>query len=118
IALTLALLAAVPAFIAGADSGTPDASEVPPPMSQATTDDVVFSLITVDTTSDSAVEIGIRAENRGDLPVRIESNLIELAVETAEGPTAIRPLTSSAPTLPCSIAPGESLAVTFTFEIE
>ncbi|MCC6705458.1 MAG: hypothetical protein IT334_11315 [Thermomicrobiales bacterium] len=118
IALITALLAAAPAFSAGADSGTPDASEVPTPMSQATTDDVVFSLITVDTSSDSAVEIGIRAENRGDLPVRLESNLIELSVETAEGATDIRPLQSSAPKLPCSIGPGETLAVVFAFELE
>ena len=118
IALSAALLAAAPIFLATADTSTPDAAEVPTPMSQATTDDVSFSLVAIDTTRDSAAGITVRVENQGALPVRLEAQVIELTVNTANGESATRSLTSTAPSLPCAISPGAALTIALSFDLE
>ena len=102
----------------GAETAANASTEIATPMSQATADDVAFSLISISRTDESTLEIEVRVENQGDLPVSIESSQVTLTIAIASEASDERELKSSTPELPCSITPGVSLSITFIFELE
>jgi hypothetical protein len=102
----------------GDGTSTPETVQEATPVSQATTDDVVFGLVQWGNDDSGHFVVEVQIRNDGSLPVRLEAQLISLTIEIDDRATEKRDLLRSVPTLPCSLEPNEHLTVRFAFKID
>jgi hypothetical protein len=106
------------ASTAAIDPATPGPIEESTPVSQATTDDVVFGLLEWGSDDSGYFVVLVEVRNEGDLPVRFEPGLVILAVEAPGSPVSSRELLRSDPSLPCTLPPDERALFRLSFDLD
>ncbi len=96
--------------------GTPDVESTP--LSQATADNVAIALLSASEPANGTFVLELRVFNQGDQSITLDESLIIFEVRSADGTTALRPITSVSPPLPCAIASGSTLTLQFAYILE
>lgn len=97
---------------------TPGTFQEVTPLSQATTDDVVFGLVEWGGDDSGYFVVELQVRNDGTLPVRLEAHLVALTVKSLDLSTDQRELVRSSPSLPCSLGPNEHFTIRFSFDLD